>query len=224
MADEHLTLTGRHVELVPLAPEHADELLAAATIDRATYGFTEVPATTEHMARYVDNLLAKRRAGTDLPFAQRRVADGRLVGCTRYLEIRRWSGGRDQHDERSGGCDQHDDRHGTEPDEVEIGGTWLAADAQRTPLNTEAKLLLLTQAFDVWHVDRVAVATDVRNERSRRAIERLGACFEGVLRHHRLSTVEGEVGRPRDTALYSITDDEWPAVRQDLTDRLYGPT
>lgn len=202
MSDEHLTLTGRHVELAPLAPDHLDGLLSAATGERATYGFTEVPATPEHMARYIDNLLAKRRAGTDLPFVQRRRDDGRLIGCTRYLEIRRW--------------------HGTEPDEVEIGGTWLAADAQRTALNTEAKLLLLTQAFDVWGVDRVAVATDVRNDRSRRAIERIGARFEGVLRHHRLSTVEGEVGRPRDTALYSITDDEWPAVRQDLADRLYG--
>lgn len=201
MAAEPLHLTGHHVELVPLAPEHAADLLAAATIERSSYGFTEVPATPEHMARYIDTLLAKRDAGTDLPFAQRRRSDGRLVGCTRYLEIRRWRGR-------------------PEPDEVEIGGTWLAADVQRTAINTEAKLLLLTQAFDVWHVDRVAIATDHRNERSRRAIERLGARFEGVLRHHRPSTVAGEEGRPRDTALYSITDDEWPAVRQALLDRL----
>src|SRR6185369_11604089 len=99
--------------------------------------------------------------------------------CTRFLEMRRWRGR-------------------PEPDEVEVGGTWLAADVQRTPVNTEAKLLLLTHAFEVWHVDRVALATDVRNERSRRAIERIGARFEGVLRHHRPSTVAGEAGRPRD--------------------------
>ncbi len=201
MPDERLILTGEHVELLPLAPDHADELLAAATLDRSSYGFTEVPGDAEHMARYIDTLLAKRRAGTDLPFAQRRVADGRLVGCTRYLEMRHWRGR-------------------AQPDEVEVGGTWLAADAQRTALNTEAKLLLLTQAFEGWHVGRVAIATDARNERSRIAIERLGARLEGVLRHHRPSTVVGEAGRPRDTALYAITDDEWPAVRRRLLDRL----
>jgi RimJ/RimL family protein N-acetyltransferase len=195
------TLRGRHVELVPLAIEQAGELLAAATLDRATYGFTEVPATAEHMARYIANLLAKRDAGTDLPFAQRCLADGRLVGCTRFHEMRRWRGR-------------------PEPDEVEIGGTWLAADVQRTALNTEAKLLLLTHAFEVWRVDRVAIATDDRNERSRRAIERLGASFEGILRHHRPSTAPGEAGRPRDTALYSITDDDWPAVKEALVARL----
>ena len=84
------------------------------------------------------------------------MADGRLVGCTRFLEMRRWRGR-------------------PEPDEVEIGGTWLAADVQRSAVNTEAKLLLLTQAFDDWHVDRVAIATDARNDRSRHAIERIGA-------------------------------------------------
>ena len=201
MPDERLHLAGEHVELVPLAPDHVDELVAAATIDRSSYGFTEVPGDAEHMAAYVANLLAKRRAGTDLPFAQRRRVDGRLVGCTRYLDIRRWRGR-------------------AEPDEVEIGGTWLAADVQRTALNTEAKLLLLTHAFETWHVDRVAIATDARNERSRRAIERIGATFEGVLRHHRPSMAPGEAGRARDTALFAITDDEWPGVRRDLEQRL----
>jgi N-acetyltransferase len=199
--DDAPTLRGRHVELLPLALEHGDELLAAATLDRSTYTFTEVPATPEHMARYIENLMAKRGAGTDLPFAQRCVADGRLVGCTRFLEMCRWRGR-------------------PEPDEVEIGGTWLAADVQRTALNTEAKLLLLTHAFEVWHVVRVAVATDHRNERSRRAIERLGASLEGILRHHRPSTAAGEDGRPRDTALYSITDDDWPVVQEALIARL----
>ena len=201
MAVTPFALTGDHVQLLPLSPGHADGLLAAATIDRSSYGYTEVPATAEHMASYIDALLAKRDAGTDLPFVQRCVADGRVVGCTRYLEMRRWRGR-------------------PEPDEVEIGGTWLAADVQRTAINTEAKLLLLTQAFDRWRVDRVAIATDERNERSRRAIERLGARYEGVLRHHRPSTAPGEEGRPRNTALYSIIDDEWPAVRQHLLDRL----
>ena len=198
------TLRGRHVELIPLAAEHAPELLAAATVDRSSYGYTEVPGDADHADRYIANLLAKAAAGTDMPFTQRRVADGRIVGCTRYLEIRRWRGR-------------------PEPDEVEIGGTWLGAEAQRTALNTEAKLLLLGHAFDVWHVDRVAIATDSRNERSRQAIERLGARFEGILRHHRPSLVPGEAGRPRDTALFSITDDDWPAVEQGLLTRLAAP-
>jgi RimJ/RimL family protein N-acetyltransferase len=197
-------LHGHHVELVPLEPEHADELVAAATIDRASYGFTEVPGDHEHMARYIANLLAKRDHDTDLPFGQRLVTGGRLVGCTRFLEMRRWRGR-------------------PEPDEVEIGGTWLAADVQRTPINSEAKLLMLTHAFEVWHVDRVALATDVRNERSRRAIERIGARFEGVLRHHRPSTVAGEDGRPRDTAIFALTDDDWPAVKAALVSRLATP-
>jgi RimJ/RimL family protein N-acetyltransferase len=203
MASEAPILCGRHVELIALEPDHAGELLEAASGDRASYAFTEVPGDAEHMARYIANLLAKREAGTDLPFAQRVLPGGRLAGCTRFLEMRRWRGR-------------------PEPDEVEVGGTWLAADVQRTPVNTEAKLLLLTHAFEVWHVDRVALATDVRNERSRRAIERIGARFEGVLRHHRPSTVAGEAGRPRDTALFALTDDDWPAAKEALVSRLAG--
>ena len=170
------TLHGQHVELVPLVAEHAAELAAAAAGDRSSYEYTEVPSSVEHAVDYIGRLLAQRDAGTAVPFAQRRVADGRLVGCTRFMELRRWRG-RD------------------EPDEVEIGGTWLAPDAQRSPINTEAKLLLLVHAFDVWQVTRVALATDVRNERSRRAIERIGARFEGTLRHHRPSLSPGR-GRP----------------------------
>jgi RimJ/RimL family protein N-acetyltransferase len=198
------TLRGRHVELLPLAAEHGPELLVAATGDRSSFGFTEVPGSAAHMDRYIANLLAKQAGGSDVPFTQRCIDDGRLVGCTRYLEIRRWRGR-------------------PEPDEVEIGGTWLAADMQRTALNTEAKLLLLSHAFEVWQVVRVAIATDSRNERSRRAIERIGGRFEGVLRHHRPSMVPGEAGRPRDTALFSITDDEWPTVKQGLLTRLAAP-
>jgi N-acetyltransferase len=189
------------VELVPLSADFVDELAAAATVGRSTYGFTEVPATHQQMATYVAWLLGDRDAGHVVPFAQREVSSGRLVGCTRFMELRRWRGR-------------------PEPDEVEIGGTWLAADVQRTAINTEAKLLLLTHAFDVWHVDRVALATDERNERSRTAIARLGAVLEGILRNHRPSKVPGEEGRPRNTALFSITADEWPAVRGSLSDRL----
>ncbi|MET0326569.1 MAG: GNAT family protein [Ilumatobacteraceae bacterium] len=198
-------LSGEHVELVPLAAEHVDELVVAASSDRSSYGFTEVPATRQQFVEYVGRMLALRDADAAVPFVQRRIADGRLVGCTRFLELRWWRGR-------------------VEPDEVEIGGTWLAADAQRSPVNTEAKLLLLTHAFEVWGVVRVALATDARNERSRAAIERIGASFEGVLRHHRPAMVEGEHGRPRDTALFAMTDDDWPAVRERLAQRLRSRT
>ena len=105
------------------------------------------------------------------------------------------------------------DERGPVPDEVEIGGTWLSTAVQRTGVNTEAKLLLLGHAFDVWRVQRVAICTDERNDQSRRAIERIGARFEGILRRHRPSTAPGEAGRLRNTAVHSITVDDWPSVR-----------
>ena len=201
---EPFSLVGRHVELVPLDRAHAAELTEAASGDRSTYEFTTVPATGAEMAAYIDRLLADRDAQRVIPFTQRRASDGRLVGCTRFMDLHWW---RDRGD----------------PDEVEIGGTWLAQEAQRTPVNTEAKLLLLTHAFDVWRVTRVALCTDARNEQSRAAIARLGARFEGVLRHHRASHVVAEHGRPRDSAMFAITEDDWPAVRTNLTARLARP-
>ena len=111
-------------------------------------------------------------------------------------------------------------RDRAEPDEVEIGGTWLAADVQRSPVNTESKLLMLTHAFERWGVVRVALCTDERNERSRTAIARLGATFEGILRNHRRSLVRDEAGRSRNSALFGITDDEWPDIKLRLVRRL----
>lgn len=198
---EPFLLIGEHVALEPLAVEHVDDLLAAATEDRSTYDWTPVPGDADSMRAYVDNLLAQRDRGEAVPFVQRRMSDGQLVGCTRFMDIRRWSGN-------------------ALPDEVEIGGTWLAASAQRTPVNTEAKLLLLTHAFETWQTHRVALATDARNSRSRAAIARIGASFEGELRHHRQSLAPGEQGRPRTTALFSIVRDEWPAVKSALIARL----
>ena len=203
---EPFTLTGTHVRLEPLSPDHAPALLAAADRDRSTYGYTPVPADLAGMQRYIDSLLADAARDTAVPFAQVRVSDGQVVGCTRFLNVLWWP-----------------DR--PTPPEVEVGGTWLAVDAQRSPINTEAKLLLLTQAFERWQVFRVAVMTDSRNERSRAAIERLGAGFEGILRKHRANTGRlTQPGLPRDTAAYSIVDDEWPAVRSRLQTRLQaGP-
>ena len=159
------------------------------------------------MTDYVARLLSPAPTPAPaVPFAQRRLADGRLVGCTRFMELRWWRG-RD------------------EPDEVEIGGTWLAADAQRTPINTEAKLLLLTHAFDVWGVVRVALATDV----AQRAQPDGDRAHRRPLRGRRCATTArrsspGEAGRPRDTALFAITDDDWPAARAALERRLRSPT
>jgi RimJ/RimL family protein N-acetyltransferase len=197
VAVEPVTLRGTHVELIPLDLAQAAELAGAAAGDRSTYDYTQVPSGVDAMRAYIDQLLGLRDRGEVVPFAQRRLDDGRLVGCTRFMELRHWRGR-------------------PEPDEVEIGGTWLAAGAQRTPVNTEAKLLLLTHAFEVWQVWRVALCTDARNDRSRQAIERLGARYEGVLRHHRMSHVRAEAGRPRDSALFSITDSDWPEVRARL--------
>jgi RimJ/RimL family protein N-acetyltransferase len=197
---DRITLTGRHVQLEPLSLDHVEGLVAASTGDRTTYDYTEVPADGAAMTDYIQRLLADHAAGKVLPFAQRRLDTGELAGCTRYLDIRWWRGRR-------------------LPDEVEIGGTWLAASAQRTAVNSEAKLLLLTNAFEQYGVWRVAICTDADNERSRTAILRLGARFEGILRNHRLR-YNTPTPEPRDTAVYSITDDEWPGVRRRLEQRL----
>lgn len=197
---DRITLTGQHVQLEPLALDHVEGLVAASTIDRDTYGYTDVPGDVAAMTGYVERLLADHARGAVLPFAQRRLDTGELVGCTRFLDIKWW-------------------RDRRQPDEIEIGGTWLAASAQRTPINTEAKYLLLSAAFERYGVWRVAICTDEDNARSRVAIERIGATFEGVLRNHRLRYNTAEP-QPRNTAVYSIVDTEWPEVRARLEQRL----
>ena len=190
-------LVGRHVILERLRLDHVADIAAAGSGDRSTFGWTGVPGDEAEAGAYVEWLLEDAAHSRAAPFVQRRTADGAIVGCTRFMSPS-WPLGR---------------RH---PDEVEIGGTWLVADAQRSAVNSEAKLLLLTHAFDVWAVQRVAICTDDRNDRSRRAIERLGATFEGILRRHRPSTAAGEAGTLRNTAVYSIIVDDWPAIRARL--------
>ncbi len=194
-------LVGEHVVLEPMRPDHTDAIADAAAGDRTSFGWAMVPDGREDAARYVEALLTDAERVAAAPFVQRRTADDTVVGCTRFLHPA-WPRGR------------------ALPDEVEVGGTWLAADAQRTPINTEAKLLLLRHAFEVWEVQRVAICTDVRNVRSRTAIERLGAVFEGVLRRHRAAYTEPPDPDLRDTAVYSIIQPEWPAVRVGLQERL----
>jgi len=201
---EPITLSGRYVQLEPLSVDHVDGLVAAANVERDSYGYTDVPGERAAMSHYVERLVDDHANGRVLPFAQRRLDTGELVGCTRFMEPRWWRG-------------RHD------PDEIEIGGTWLASTAQRTPINTEAKYLLLSHAFEQWDVWRVAICTDENNARSRTAIERIGATFEGVLRNHRLryNTAAPE---PRNTAVYSITDADWPEVKRSLEQRLPDTT
>ena len=200
---ELFTLTGTYVQLEPLTRAHKPDLLAAANMDRTTFGFTPVPHDEAAMDSYLDWLLGDAERDLVVPFVQRRLADGAAVGCTRFLNVT-WYSGREA------------------PAEVEIGGTWLAANAQRSPINTEAKLLLLTQAFEQWRVFRVSLCTDALNQRSRDAIVRLGAQFEGILRQHRPNMGHlTEPGKARDTASYSILPDEWPSIRTRLQARSY---
>jgi N-acetyltransferase len=201
-----VTLEGRWVRLEPLGRGHAAGLLAAASGSRDTYGFTTVPGTAAETTAYIGGALAEQAAGRALPFATIDRARGVVVGCTRLFNIEFWPWPAGNPNQR--GVDR--------PDVAEIGWTWLAASAQRTPINTEAKLLMLAHAFDVWRVHRVSLMTDARNQRSRNAILRIGARFDGVLRAARPAS-DGAI---RDTAAFSILEAEWPAVRAKLQARL----
>jgi RimJ/RimL family protein N-acetyltransferase len=201
-----VVLEGRHARLEPLDVGHARDLLAAASGPRETYAFTTVPADEPSMVRYIEAALRDQAAGRALPFATVAKATGRVVGSTRFGNIEFWAW-------PPGNANQ---RGKDAPDAAEIGWTWLAADAQRTPINTEAKLMMLAHAFEAWRVHRVSLMTDARNERSRRAILRLGARFDGVLRAQR----PGSDGTIRDTAAFSILDHEWPMVKTQLQSRL----
>lgn len=194
--DPHVVLTGRHVILEPLRPEHAKGLAEAIGPDDDVFRWTNTaPRTEEEMRGWIEARNAPRPGMRNLPFAMRDPATGRLMGSTSLFD---WS----------------------EKDEaVEIGHTWLAAPWRRTGANTEAKLLLMAHAFGALKVKRVQLVTDARNERSQRAIERLGAVREGVLRRHRRN-LEGGL---RDSVYYSVIDAEWPAVKARLEGILARP-
>ena len=203
---EPVTLEGRHVRLEPLSLAHVPALLAVAKGPRDTFGLTYVPTDEASTRGYVEAALADHDAGRALPFATVARGAGRVVGSTRFGNVEFWAwppGNPRQRGERV-------------PDVVEIGWTWLAPDVQRSGVNTEAKLLMLTHAFEVWRVHRVSLNTDARNTRSRAAILRLGARFDGVLRGARVAS-DGAI---RDTAAYSILEAEWPEVKAGLTARL----
>ena len=194
-------LEGSLVRLEPLAKGHAEDLALAAEEDRSSYGFTLVPRASE-VCDYLAAQFARTAAGL-IPFAQVRRADGRAVGCTAFWDPRYRPG--------SGGLRA-----------IEIGFTWLASSAQSSGINTEAKLLLMSHAFERLRVARVDLKTDARNHRSRCALEALGATFEGVLRDWSMSWAPGEEGLLRDSAMYSVIASEWRAVKDRMAGRLAG--
>ena len=185
------TLDGRLVRLEPLERRHADGIWEASR-DPRTWRWLSVlqPSTREELDSWLDGALANAEAGVELPLAT--LHDGRVVGSTRFMALR--------------------PEHGS----VEIGWTWLDPSVWGSGVNVEAKLLMLRHAFDAWGCRRVELKTDALNERSRGAMEAMGATFEGIHRQHMLV----RDGENRDTAWYSILDDEWPAVERGLRARL----
>jgi Acetyltransferases, including N-acetylases of ribosomal proteins len=201
MKIEDVTLQGRYVRLEPLAFPHVGGLVAASAVGPSLYQWSPIPQGKIEATKYVETALAWKEAGSAVPFAIIRKEDGVVIGSTRFWNIEHWSWppGNPLHDR-------------TAPDACEIGYTWLTRSAIRTAANTESKLLMLTHAFEVWQVLRVCFHTDVRNERSRAALARIGAQFEGILRSHRMAADF----IPRDSARFSILASEWPSVKERL--------
>jgi len=188
-----VTLSGRYVRLEPLSVGHVTAL-AAVGLDPILW--RHVPtrmASSDDMRAYVQTALAEQERGVSLPFAIAEQAGGRVIGSTRYANIV------------------------AEHRRLEIGWTWLTPAAQRTGANTEAKLLLLTHAFETLGANRVELKTDALNAQSRAAILRIGAKEEGIFRQHMV--IPG-TGRIRDTVYFSIIRAEWPAVKANLEARL----
>lgn len=192
-----VTLTGALVRLEPLSLRHVPALAETANRDRSTFALTNVPAGESATRAWVETALAQWERGAALPFATLNARTGEVLGSTRFLNAERWSW-----PYRTG-----------ELDAVEIGATWLTPGAQRAGFNAGAKRLMLAHAFEVWQVRRVTLKTDARNQRSRRAIERLGARLEGILRAH----VPAADGGVRDSAMYSVLAAEWPDIKARLT-------
>jgi RimJ/RimL family protein N-acetyltransferase len=184
-----VTLTGKHVRLEPLSEAHVPglaEIGAGQDFWRfMVYG--DINNETD-LRKWALEILSRAQRGTDLPFAVIHLASGRLAGATRYMNM------------------MPNDRG------LEIGGTWYGTEFQRTAVNTECKYLLMTHAFETLHAIRVQLKADSLNERSQRAIERLGAKKEGVLRNHMILPD----GRIRDSVFYSVLDSEWAEVKKNL--------
>ena len=192
METSSVTLEGQQVRLEPLSLAHEEALIAAAGDGKLWNSTVTIVPTRATMAAYIEAALEGQAQGSELPFVIVRKVSGEVVGTTRFYEI------------------VPADRR------VAIGYTWLSASAQRTAVNTESKLLLLTHAFDHWQCLRVELLTDLLNQQSRAAILRLGAKEEGTLRSHMIMPN----GRIRDSVVFSIISEEWPEVKARLAARL----
>jgi RimJ/RimL family protein N-acetyltransferase len=198
-------LYGRFIRLEPLDNNHAEGLVSAAAADISLYRWSPVPQGLKEVELYIQTAVALRENGSGLAFAIVSMVDESVIGSTRFFNIEKWQWA------------EGSSRHGRIfPDACEIGYSWLTSSAVRTAANTEAKLLMLQMAFEKWQVFRICFHTDVRNTRSRAAIERIGGKMEGILRAHRLAVDQ----IPRDSARFSIVLSEWPDVKQRLENRL----
>jgi N-acetyltransferase len=196
-------LTGRHVRLEPLQQRHLPGLVAASAGDPELYRMSKVPVGEDEVGRFIEIANAAREAGTAAPLAVVRLTDETVIGSTRLFDLEWWP------------WPPGHPRHGHDgPDTCEIGHTWLTTSAIRTGANTEMKRLMLTFAFEAWDVQSVCFHTDARNDRSRRALGRIGARYEGILRAHRLAADD----QPRDSARFSVTAADWPVVRAHLAE------
>jgi RimJ/RimL family protein N-acetyltransferase len=192
MVVEPTTLRGRVVRLEPLRIEHVDALSRVGLEPDIWRWSPTAMATPDDMRAYVMTALDELRRGVSVPFVIIDQAGGRVIGSTRFANI--------------------------EPTHhrLEIGWTWIAPAYQQTAVNTEAKLLLLTRAFETLHANRVELKTDALNSQSRAAILRIGAIEEGTFRNHMITYS----GRVRDTVYFSIIDTQWPAIKSRLHARL----
>jgi RimJ/RimL family protein N-acetyltransferase len=189
---EPVVLEGEHVRLEPLSISHLDGLSEIGLVEELWRWIPVPVATPEQMKAYIELALTERANGVSMPFAQIERATGRVIGSSRYMNIEK--------------------NHRR----LEIGSTWIAPAWQRTPINTEAKYLLLRHAFEDLGCMRVELKTDSLNEKSRNAILRIGAKQEGIFRNHMITST----GRVRHTVYFSVVDSEWPGVKAKLERRL----
>lgn len=192
---EPAVLEGKHVRLEPLTMAHLPRLVEIGLQDDIFRWYAQPIRTPEDMKTLIATALEEQTAGKSLPFATIARSTGLAVGSTRFMTIDRPN--------RS----------------LEIGYTWIAPPWQRTIINTEAKYLMLGCAFDSWGCNRVGLKTDSLNERSRRAIARIGAKEEGTLRNHMVTAS----GRLRHSVYFSVTREEWPEVKAALEEKLATP-
>ena len=192
MTIESVTLEGEHVRLVPMRPDHHSAVCEAGLVSELWRWTVNQCETPDDMRRYMNTALNEAARGVALPFVTTDKKSDRLVGSTRF-----------------GNIDLANKK-------TEIGWTWINPEWQRTYVNTEAKLLMLTHGFEVWDCNRIELKTDRLNEKSRNAIRRLGATEEGILRSHMIT----DNGRRRDSVYFSILREEWPEIKLSLQEKL----